>query len=515
MAEVVVLGAGLNGLATAMLLGNDRHRVTVLERDAAEPSGDPAELWENWDRRGVNQFRQLHFMLPRWRLVMERELPAVIEELDALGATRVNQIQDLPMELSGGPREGDERFETVTARRPVLEAALSAVAARTPGVTIRRGVTVTGLMAGPASIAGVPHVAGVLTDEGTAIRADLVVDASGRRSAVVGMLDALGCRRPVEEREDSGFVYYTRHFRSRNGTLPEMRATVLQRFESVSLLTLPCDSDTWGVAFITAARDKRLRALRDVEAWETALALYPTVAPWGVGEPLTDPQVIAGIEDRYRRFVVDGTPVVTGLVAVGDAWACTNPSLARGTSIGLLHACGLRDLLREVGPDQAGRLAVRFDEVTETTVAPLYRMTLAFDRHRLAEIDGEITGKPYRTSDATWAMSKAMYAAAYRDPDVLRAYSAIAALIATPQEVLAEPGMVGKVTTTAAGAPPYATPGPSRAELLAAIDEGEPHQSRRSSTRTLSEPVRAPTESSVRIKVNGIGINQEPLCGSS
>ncbi|MGP3919060.1 FAD-dependent oxidoreductase [Nonomuraea sp. 10N515B] len=474
MAEIVVLGAGLNGLAAAMLLANDGHRVTVVERDAALPSGGPGDLWERWERRGVSQFRQLHYLLPRWRQVMERELPAVIEQLESVGAARVNHVEALPAELNGGPRETDTRFETVTARRPVLEAALTAVAERMPGLRIRRGLAVTGLTAGPQSIGGVPHVAGVLTDEGTAIRADLVIDATGRRSAVIGMLDALGCRRPLEEREASGFVYYTRHFRSATGALPASQATPLQHFESVSLLAAPCDGDTWGVAFITAAQDKPLRALREARAWEAALALYPTLAPWGAGEPLTGIQVIAGIEDRYRRFVVDGTPVVTGLLAVGDAWACTNPSLGRGASIGLLHACGLRDLLREVGPDQAGKLASRFDEVTETTVAPLYRMTLAFDRHRLAEIAGEITGEPYETSDPAWAMTKAMYTAAYRDPDVLRAYASIAALLATPEDVLAEPGMAGKVLAAAEGAHRYATPGPSRAGLLAAIGDGRP-----------------------------------------
>lgn len=468
-AEVLVLGAGLNGLTTAMLLAGDGHRVTVVERDAAGPDGGSGELWEKWDRRGVSQFRQPHFMLPRWRQLMEQELPAVIAELEAMGGARVNQVLDLPARLSGGPRDGDGRFSTVTARRPVLEGALAAVAARTPGVSIRRGVTVTGMTTGPESIAGVPHVTGVLTGQGTPIRADLVVDATGRRSAVMGMLEAAGCRRPVEEREESGFVYYTRHFRSADGALPALRATFLQHFEGVSLLTLPCDSGVWGVAFIAAAHDKPLRALRDVHAWQRALALYPSAAHWGEGEPISGVEVIAGIEDRYRRFVVDGTPVVTGLVAVGDAWACTNPSLGRGAPIGLLHARGLRDVLREVGPGQAGELVERFDEVTETTVAPLYRMTLAADRHRLAEIAGEISGEPYRTSDVGWAMGKAMYAAAYRDVDVLRAYASISSFIATPQEVAAEPGLVEKVRAAADGAPRYTTPGPARADLRAVM----------------------------------------------
>jgi 2-polyprenyl-6-methoxyphenol hydroxylase-like FAD-dependent oxidoreductase len=167
--------------------------------------------------------------------------------------------------------------------------------------------------------------------------------------------------------------------------------------------------------------------------------------------------------------VADGEPVVTGLAAIGDAWACTNPSLGRGASIGLLHACALRDLLREVKPDEPERLARRFDEVTQATVGPLYRATLEFDRHRLAEINAEITGQPYQPGDPAWDISKALYAAAPHDPDVLRAYTSVAALTALPADVLAEPGMLDRVISIGSTAPRYCDPGPSRAELLAAI----------------------------------------------
>jgi 2-polyprenyl-6-methoxyphenol hydroxylase-like FAD-dependent oxidoreductase len=469
MAEIVVLGAGLNGLATAMLLARDGHDVTLLERDAAEPSGDADRLWDTWERSGVNQFRQIHLMMPRWRILMERELPDVITQLEAVGGARLSLVGMLPDEVTGGRRDGDEQFETVTARRPVLEAAVTAVAARTPGVTIRRGVAVTGLMTGTESIAGVPHVTGVTADGGQTYRADLVVDCTGRRSTMTRMLGAIGGRPPIEEREDSGFLYYGRHFRSSDGSLPEARAVLLQRFESLSILTLPCDNGTWGVGLITSSKDKRLRGLRDTRAWERALALYPGAAHWADGEPLTDIQVIAGIEDRYRRFVVDDKPVVTGLLAVGDSWACTNPSLGRGASIGMLHACGLRDLLREVGPDKPDVLARRFDEVTESTVTPLYRMTRSFDRHRLAEIDGDIAGEPYETSDPGWAINKAMEVAAQRDPDVLRARTRIVSVTATPDEVFSQPGILDKVIALGADAPQYSTPGASRADLLDAV----------------------------------------------
>src|SRR6185312_8123640 len=360
----------------------------------------------------------------------------------------------LPGEMTGGKRDGDERFETVTGRRPVLEAAVAQAAKRTDGLTVCRGVAVTGLVTGHESMAGVPHVSGVTVGGATVVHADLVVDATGRRSPVTGMLAAIGARRPDEEKEDCGFVYYARHFRSADGSCPPARERLLQHFEGVSILTLPCDSGTWGVAFVTSARDKELRALRAVPAWEAALSLFPSVAHWGDAQPITGVQVIAAIEDRHRRHVVDGVPVVTGLAALGDAWACTNPSLGRGASIGLLHACALRDLLHEVSP---------------ATVGPFYRATLEFDRRRLAEINGEITGQPYEPGDPAWDFSKALYAAAACDPDVLRAYTSVAALLAMPADVLAEPGMLDKVISVGSAAPRYSAPAPARAELLAAL----------------------------------------------
>ncbi|MFF4259821.1 alpha/beta fold hydrolase [Streptomyces sp. NPDC001663] len=526
MADVLVLGAGLNGLATAMLLARDGHRVSVLERDGAEPCGGADELWETWQRPGLNQFRLLHLMLPRWRVEIGRELPDVLAELEELGGFRVNTVGMLPIALTGGAREDDDRFETVTARRPVLEAALSVVAARTAGVSIHRGVTVRGLLTGTQSAPGVPHITGVMADGGQTFRADLVVDTTGRRSPVMSMLDAVGGRRPDEEREDSGFVYYTRHYRSRSGDggRPKARAMVLQHFDSVSALTLPCDSGTWGVGLIASSQDRRLRALREPGTWDRALALFPTVAHWGDGEPITGVQVIAGIEDRHRRFVIGDRPVATGLLTVGDAWACTNPSLGRGSSIGALHACALRDLLRESDTGKHEELVLRFHEMTEARVGPYLRATLAYDRHRLAEINGDITGHPYRTADPAWAINKAMEAAALRDPDVLRARASIAALLEMPQEALSRPGVMDKVLALGSNAPQYATPGPARAELLAAIGENDgparaaaPAGSRSPATATDTERTghveRIETADhngrpvGTRIDVNGIGIN--------
>ncbi|HEU4899831.1 MAG TPA: FAD-dependent oxidoreductase, partial [Actinomycetota bacterium] len=154
---------------------------------------------------------------------------------------------------------------------------------------------------------------------------------------------------------------------------------------------------------------------------------------------------------------------------VGDAWACTNPSLGRGAAIGLLHAGCLRDVLRDVDPGDPEKLARRFDEVTTTTVEPLYRMTLGFDRHRLAEIDADIAGTPYATDDRRWHVGKALFAASLVDHDACRAYQSLASFLTTPDELFAEPGVLDRVLELGAGAPQYPLPGPSRQELLTTI----------------------------------------------
>ena len=87
-----------------------------------------------------------------------------------------------------------------------------------------------------------------------------------------------------------------------------------------------------------------------------------------------------------------------------------------------------------------------------STVEPLYRDTLDFDRHRLGEIEAQIAGVPYETDDPNWAIGQAMEAAAGSDPDVLRGFVDIASLLARPDEVLHRPGLLD--TVLAAGRDP-------------------------------------------------------------
>jgi len=456
MAVVVVCGAGVVGLATAMMLARDGHEVTVLEADPDPEPEAPTTGWTSWTRRGVAQFHQPHVMFARFRQVCDEELPGTTDRLAAAGCARINRIDSAPPALRAR-RPGDERFEMVTGRRPVVEAVFAAAARRLPGLSVRRGVRVAGLLSAASAVPGVPHVAGVVGHDGERLPADLVVDATGRRSPAGRWLGALGAADPVVESQDVGFVYYSRYYTG--PVTPQERGPALMALGSISGLTLVADSDTWSITLFGTTRDAPLKALRRREVFEKVVGECPLLAHWLDGTPISDVLPMAGAIDRYRRFVVGGRPVVTGFAAVGDAWACTNPSAGRGLSVGLVHAQLLRATVREHLGDPAG-FALAWHEGTEQVVTPFYRSQMAADRARLAEIDALRRGLAPPPPDPVFA---GLVAAAGHDPDAFRGLLDMLLCLAYPEQVLARPAV--RAAVAAAGAP-VPLPAPDRARLL-------------------------------------------------
>lgn len=472
MARILVLGGGVCGLAAGIMLARDGHEVTLLERDPAPVPETLEEAWEEWDRGGVSQFRLAHFLHARASDVIAREFPDIREAMIAAEAAVVDNIARLPDEITGPRRPVDDRLVTLTARRTTIEQIFGATADAEPQLEVRRGVAVDGLLTGPSAGGAVPHVAGVRLAGGEELRADLVVDAMGRRSPLPKWLEALGCAPVAEEAEDSGFIYYGRFFRAADGgSVPQPIGSMLAPIGSFSVLTLPSDQRTWSVTLFVSAGDQPLKALRNVEAWTALVDACPLHAHWLDGEPITDVMAMGGVLDRHRRFFTDDGPVATGVAAVADAWACTNPSLGRGISLGLWHAARLRDVVREELDDPL-EFADAWDHMTEREFAPWYRSTVATDRARLAEIEALRNGlEPPGPADFESGLEAALFRTLAYDPELLRAGLEMTGCLALPQEVFARPGVVDKIVELAEAHPPSPIPGPTREELLRLVAE--------------------------------------------
>jgi len=466
--KVVVVGGGMIGLCSAMLLGKDGHEVTVLDRDPGPPAA-PTAAWADWERRGLNQARLAHLFLCRFREFLDDELPELAADLDAAGACRLNIVGAIPEEMRGALEPSDDRFVILSGRRVVVEAVTAARAQETKGVTVRRGVVVRTLVTG-VSDATVPHVTGVELDSGEQIMADVVIDAGGRRSALSRWLVDIGAAPYAEESEDSGFTYYGRHFQSEDGSIPPAFGPYKQDYGSISVLTLPADNGTWSVTLVGAAGDTALRALRDTDVFTRVVGTLPLAAHWLDGEPIEDKvATFSKIEDRIRDLSPGGSPVVTGILSVGDAWACTNPSLGRGVSMGALHAAALRDVLGSDSTHSPAELASAWGAATAERVEPWYRTTLRYDRNRLAEVSALIDGRPFSTEDEEWQLTKALERTAFDDPGKLRALVSLVMCLKRPDEIFSDQAFAEQIVAQATVKSDNEILGPDRSELLATI----------------------------------------------
>ena len=438
--------------------------MTLLERDPQPVPDLPERGWEDWSRKGVVQFRQPHYLQSAGHEILEQELPDVVEELMAAGAMPFTPLSLMPPSITDRePWAGDERFRTLNVRRAVLEQVLALAAESEPRLQVCRGVDVTGLTT--TEYNGIAHVTGVRSDRGEQLHGDLVVDAMGWRSQLVRWLTNVAPAPVHEEAESSGFLYYARYFRSTGAGLPRFRAPPGTAVGTFSIGTILGDNDTWAVTLCASSGDRPLKRMRERERWEAVLHACPLHAHWLDDEPISEVLPMGGIVDRYRRLVVNGEPIVTGVVLLADSWACTNPSLGRGMTLGLLQARHLRDLAQS-GVDDPRTFAANWDALTEAHLTPWYRDTVTEDRVRLREIEALRIGAAAPLPDERAEQIRALLPDAMaHDAGLFRAFLETIGCMTVMPEVLQRPGITERILEIAGEHEPQPIPGPDRDQL--------------------------------------------------
>lgn len=465
MARIVVVGGGVAGLATALACARDGHEVQILERDATPLPASPVEAFERWERRGAPQVWHSHAFLARLRNLLVARAPEVLAALHAHGAYDLRFADYLPPTVEDRtPRPEDEELTLFACRRITFEWVLRRAVLALPGVTWRCGVDVVGLLAEPGATGGPPRVTGVrLADAaGPASEpADVVVDASGRRSRIVPWLAEIGAGAVDEESEACGIFYCSRFYRLLPGaTPPPGQGVVGADLGYMKFAIFPGDGGIFSITLAASLDDGPMRALLHEAPFEAAARALPATREWidsARAEPVTDVRAMAKLLNRRRRFVRDGRPLALGVHVVGDAAVCTNPLYGRGCTLAFVHAYALADVLREQGGDPHAA-ALAFDAATGRELLPWYRAARDQDREAravaAAQARGEQDAGPAPAAPGQAVDPKAFLRSVLRDglipalrtdAEVVRAFMRVFNLLAPPDALMTDPVAMGRI----------------------------------------------------------------------
>ncbi|MGY3680631.1 NAD(P)/FAD-dependent oxidoreductase [Streptomyces sp. TE33382] len=430
MTRVAIAGGGISGLAVALFLGRRGHEVTVFEQDDHRPGDDLDQDFFAWHRPGVPQAVQPHGLLAPVRQVLRSETPDVYEALLRRGAGERDELAWFPERPPVRPGDGD--LVTVQARRIVLETALHEAVECEPGVELRRGDPVAGLVVERRG--DIPRVTGVRSASG-AYGADLVLDASGRRSKVNGWLAEGGCRDAVVENQRIGIAYFCRWYRLR-ADAPRKPGRLMNGSASSFAVggVFPSDNGTFAVSLTVSTADPTRAALKDPDVFERVARTFPPVAAWLAleHEALSDVLAMGGLDNRWTSLVDDTGPVVAGLVGVGDSVMHTNPTFGQGVALGLRAGQWIAHHAKDAARDPVS-FTEEYHRWTVRELRPWFDTQAASDLASAAQLGSPAS----RTTEPPTGAAReqaARAACALEDPVVMRARAQVRHLVLTEEQ---------------------------------------------------------------------------------
>ena len=306
--QVAIIGSGPTGLFLGAALARRGHAVTSVDRDPG-PGAD-----DGWRRRGVMQFHHAHAFRRQVAAALQAELPEAYAAWLAAGAEPVTMRRP----------DGTSVEIAMRSRRETFERALRAVAARQPGLSLRRGHVDAVLTSGG-------RARGLLVD-GADLPADLVIDASGRSGRVTR-----GLRPPPSVVGDLGVAYVDRQYQLHPGAEagPLVSPIAWQAdLDGYQVVVFPHERGIFSALIVRPTAEPELAHLRHPAAFDATCRAIPGLADWTDPErsrPITDVLVGGALVNHYRgQTGHDGALALPGLVFVGDAVCTTTPMFGPG-----------------------------------------------------------------------------------------------------------------------------------------------------------------------------------------
>lgn len=492
--RIAVVGGGISGLATCLVLARRGHDLTLFERDPLTIAADPHDAFEA-DRRGAPQVRHSHAFLARLRNLLRDEYPDVLQALYDAGATDLRFADGIPPTITDyEPEPADDDLAMLACRRTTFEWVLRSIAVKEGRLVVRGGSEVTGLThtegQPDTATSKRPRITGVRLADGTTEDFDLTVVATGRRGALPDWLESAGTAPVVETIDESGIVYFSRFYRLNPGqSLPPRTGPIGGDLGYLKYGVFAGDNGTFSVTLAVATDDAEIRRLLDgEEIFDRIGRELVFTAPYldGRAEPITGVHKIAGLISRWRDYLVDGAPIASGVAPVGDALLATNPLYGRGCATGFWAAHLLGEALAAFeNNDHVGDAGTDASTITlaisqyltrvEDLIHPWVLSTMRTDQDSREVAANILAGND---PDAGFDDAKRLERSVLRDglrpamrsdAKVLRAFMRNFNLLTAPDTVVKDADVMGRVFMAwqeRDSRPPEPVLGPEREEMV-------------------------------------------------
>lgn len=423
--HAAVIGGSMAGLLAARVAADHFDRVTVLERDRL-PDGPEA-------RKGTPQARHIHVLLTAGRRALEELFPGLMGELVAAGAVDYDAANDMAWR---NPYGWGVRFPSgimlLGATRDLIEWGVRRRVLADGRITVRREIDVTGLLLGTTG----RHVAGLtLTDRGAGgaaerLRADLVIDASGRGSKTPQWLADLGFPRPRETVVNGFLGYATRFVRPPANWAGHWKTLYIQCAPPAQRrggVIAPVEGGRWIVTLAGGGKDYPPTDEDGFRAFARSLPDPQLAAAYEASEPLGPIVGTRSTENRVRHYE-DVSRRPEGLLVMGDAACAFNPVYGQGMSTAAVGAQVLDRCLGEARGRGIDGLAATFQKRLAKSNTRAWLLATGED-YRYAEAEGP---PPGRMARMTHRYLDRVFALATRVPAVRKRLIEVIHLVRSP-----------------------------------------------------------------------------------
>ncbi|MDY6782707.1 MAG: 2-polyprenyl-6-methoxyphenol hydroxylase-like oxidoreductase [Cyanobacteriota bacterium] len=373
--RALVIGGSMSGLLAARILSDRFDRVTIIDRDRFPDK--PAH------RPGVPQSYHLHVLLDRGRSILEDLFPGFQDELVAAGASPLDMSADIPWYTPFGWAARFPYNRTLlSCSRLLLEWHTRSRLEAFPQVEWFPQTQVKELLPNAEGTG----VSGVLLHHNgreERLKADLIVDASGRTSKAPQWLEKLGYPAPPETVVDARISYASRFYHRPDNFQADWQALVMQAAPPLQPrggILFPIEGNLWLATLTSGGGDYPPTDEAGFLEFARSLPhprLYETIEQ---AEPRSPIYAYRDIRNRLRHY--EGlSSLPDGFVALGDSVCAFNPIYGQGMSAAAVGALVLDRALKR----RRDRVSYRadfshhFQKQLARSNAPLWQLAASED----------------------------------------------------------------------------------------------------------------------------------------